>query len=479
VEEPNSVRDLFLKSPERRPRARSCGVCGTTPISRGTYVVRRIPFDESRRYWLFQLAREHFHKADRLLSQFRTPSGGTDLPRLAHTLLDECACEAFDIKPLTRQVLVLAAMIELHRQRTKCAPIRVEALERMERELMEMSSKSFHNLSPRFDAMEVAFSFMGSSSNAVIPLSGLSGLLTRCAGEHTRWAIKNAPLRGDPLIRHYIRKWEFRWRRFLPGNQPAANSLGTGWLRKAAEAGRAVAQRELAKCYASGDGVERNDKLAALWFRKAAQQGDAVAENLFGCYCDQGRGVLRDPAEAVKWYRASAEAGYAPAQYNLGCCCYGGMGVKQDYPEAAKWFLRGAEQGLPEAQSSLGLCYLEGHGVPQDYAQAINYYQKAAERGYDVAKYNLACCYFDGLGVSQDYVEALKWLSLISAGQMSAQVPAHSSCDANFFDYCRSSSEQRHYVEPRPLGNAEARGSNQTLSLLEVLLFSRAFRREA
>jgi len=99
------------------------------------------------------------------------------------------------------------------------------------------------------------------------------------------------------------------------------------------------------------------------------------------------------------------------------------MGVKQDYPEAAKWFLRGAEQGLPEAQSSLGLCYLEGHGVPQDYAQAINYYQKAAERGYDVAKYNLACCYFDGLGVSQDYVEALKWLSLISAGQMSAQVP--------------------------------------------------------
>jgi Sel1 repeat len=310
-------------------------------------------------------------------------------------------------------------MIELRKQQAEWAPNRKEALERIERELMELSGKWSSTTLRDIDGIEIAFSFKGFLLDYCDPSHWPPELIANCASADTRWAIKNARLRGESVIQHYIRKWELGWRRFLPWAGKAINNgLGTNWLRKAAELGNVVAQRQLAECYASGDGVGHNDGLAALWCRKAAEQGDQIAQHCFGCYCDQGRGVSQDRAEAAKWYRASAEAGHAPAQYNLGLCYYYGAGVERDYVQAAKWLHKAAEQGLPEAQGNLGLCYLEGHGVPQNYIEAAKYYRKAAEQGYPEAQYNLAACYYDGLGVSPDYLEAFKWVSLIPFGKL-------------------------------------------------------------
>jgi hypothetical protein len=371
------------------------------------------PLGELGRARLLQRAREHFLKADQLLPLHRTSSGDTDLPRLAQTLLDEPTCEAVGIEPLTRKVLVLSAMIELHKQRTKWAPIRIEALESMERELMELSAKWSGKMLADIDAIDIAFSFKGDLLSYCDPCHWSPQLVADCASPDSRWAIKNARLRVEPLIQHYIRKWEFGWRRFLPGCGNADNGLGTDWLRKAAGAGHVVAQRQLAECYASGEGVGQNDRLAALWYRKAAEQGDAVAQHLLGYFCGRGRGVPQNRAEEVRWYRTAAEKGYAPAQYNLGCCYYYGECIEQDYAEAAKWFRKATEQGLAEAQCNLGLCYSEGHGLPRNEVEAVNLYQKAAEQGYAEAQHNLATCYYSGLGVRQDYVEAFKWLSVI------------------------------------------------------------------
>jgi hypothetical protein len=375
------------------------------------------PFDLDYSGLLARRAREHFARADRVLTLYRTREGGIDLARLALTLLDDRTCDTVGIKPLTRAMLVLAAMIELHRQRSKWAPTQNEDLDRMERQLMELRVFRAGTIG-ELDDIEIAFSFKGDLLDYCDPSCWPQELISDCAAEDARWAIKNARLRGDPIVQHYIRKWEFGWRRFLPWNGPHGGGLGIGWLCKAAELGNIVAQAQLADCYASGKGASQNDRLAALWYRKAAEQGDQVAQYRLGGFCHRGRGVSQDRAEAVKWFRASAGAGYAPAQGSLGLCCYEGLGVKQDYVEAVKWFRKAAEQRFAQAQYNLGCCYSNGDGVSQDYSQAVEYYREAAEQGYAEAQYTLSTCYFDGLGVSQDYVEAYKWLNVIPIGKM-------------------------------------------------------------
>ncbi|MDD3043204.1 MAG: tetratricopeptide repeat protein, partial [Methanosarcinaceae archaeon] len=54
---------------------------------------------------------------------------------------------------------------------------------------------------------------------------------------------------------------------------------------KAAELGDAAAQYNLGRCYAKGEGVEKDPDKAAYWFMKAAEQGDVTAQKTLGvCY---------------------------------------------------------------------------------------------------------------------------------------------------------------------------------------------------
>jgi hypothetical protein len=51
-------------------------------------------------------------------------------------------------------------------------------------------------------------------------------------------------------------------------------------FRAAAAGGDADAQREMGRCYASGEGVAKDHGEAVKWYRKAAQQGDREARNI-------------------------------------------------------------------------------------------------------------------------------------------------------------------------------------------------------
>ena len=46
------------------------------------------------------------------------------------------------------------------------------------------------------------------------------------------------------------------------------------WYKKAAEQGLDIAQYNLAMCYAYGDGVAKDDRLAVEWLQKSAKQGN-------------------------------------------------------------------------------------------------------------------------------------------------------------------------------------------------------------
>ena len=52
------------------------------------------------------------------------------------------------------------------------------------------------------------------------------------------------------------------------------------WCRMAAEQGNAVAQFNLGRCYAHGEGVNEDMTEAVKWFRAAAEQGDENAKVL-------------------------------------------------------------------------------------------------------------------------------------------------------------------------------------------------------
>jgi TPR repeat protein len=87
------------------------------------------------------------------------------------------------------------------------------------------------------------------------------------------------------------------------------NLTGMARLRKAAEQGDAVAQRELAIAYEKGEGVAANDEMAAKWYRKAAEQGDGYAEITMGNMYVQGKGVSMNYTTALDWYRLAEKHG--------------------------------------------------------------------------------------------------------------------------------------------------------------------------
>jgi hypothetical protein len=59
----------------------------------------------------------------------------------------------------------------------------------------------------------------------------------------------------------------------------------------------------------NGDGVARNQAMAAALFRKAALMGNPVAQDRLAIILANGLGVTADPVEAAKWHLISKATG--------------------------------------------------------------------------------------------------------------------------------------------------------------------------
>lgn len=81
------------------------------------------------------------------------------------------------------------------------------------------------------------------------------------------------------------------------------------WYRRAAEAGLAEAQFNLAHCLATGSGTARDDAAALHWMLRAAEQGLPDAQFLAGVMYAQGVGAGADPDRARAWLRRAADNG--------------------------------------------------------------------------------------------------------------------------------------------------------------------------
>ena len=74
-------------------------------------------------------------------------------------------------------------------------------------------------------------------------------------------------------------------------------------IKRDAETGNAEAQFNLAGCYFTGRGTEKDLGTSVVWLRKAANQGLSAAQNNLGLCYFNGTGVTRDYAESVIWFR--------------------------------------------------------------------------------------------------------------------------------------------------------------------------------
>ena len=97
-----------------------------------------------------------------------------------------------------------------------------------------------------------------------------------------------------------------------PEPLPALNAEAESLLLKA-EAGDAVAQFNLARQYALGEGMAINRDEFIRWCRTAADQGLPEAQYALGCCYLRGLIVEKNEAEARRLLEAAAESGFAPA----------------------------------------------------------------------------------------------------------------------------------------------------------------------
>jgi hypothetical protein len=146
-----------------------------------------------------------------------------------------------------------------------------------------------------------------------------------------------------------------------------------------ARTGDPEAEYQLAMIYAKGP---RQDlPRAVTWFRKAADAGMADAQYDLATLYASGLGVPADMQQALKWYRLAAAQNHPLAQYNLAVAQAQGRGIPQNPSIAAKLFLQAAEQGVVPAMVNLAILYQQGKGVATSPVDSYAWYEAAAEHG--------------------------------------------------------------------------------------------------
>ncbi|MGY6277608.1 tetratricopeptide repeat protein [Methylomonas sp. MgM2] len=104
---------------------------------------------------------------------------------------------------------------------------------------------------------------------------------------------------------------------FLPVNPLWA--LDTEAIKQMAEQNSPLAQAKLASLYLLGrEGIEKDEKLAAMWMQKAADQGLVDAQVVMGALYDRGIGVDADRNKATQWYEKAATQGHGTSLAILG-----------------------------------------------------------------------------------------------------------------------------------------------------------------
>lgn len=91
-------------------------------------------------------------------------------------------------------------------------------------------------------------------------------------------------------------------------DQAEENEEAVKWLRLAADANDAGGQLGLAKMYAKGEGVEKNNDLAIEWLKRAVAQNYPAAMSIYGHALERGEmGLKPDHEKALQLFQIAAD----------------------------------------------------------------------------------------------------------------------------------------------------------------------------
>jgi TPR repeat protein len=127
--------------------------------------------------------------------------------------------------------------------------------------------------------------------------------------KHSSYAKQNKNIQARRPILFNTSKKVYRNR--MPSVQVSTiDSKKFFFAKRAANNGNAQAQFDLAIMYATGKGVQKNEKIAFNWFHKSARNNYAPAKHYMGISFLQGRGVRKQTELARYWFRLAVKQGY-------------------------------------------------------------------------------------------------------------------------------------------------------------------------
>jgi TPR repeat protein len=167
-------------------------------------------------------------------------------------------------------------------------------------------------------------------------------------------------------------------------------------LQHAAEDGDPIAQWELGRMYAEGDGVAQNDLLAFDYFSRIANAHGKVspsapeAQIVANAFVALGRYYLTgipnskitsDPERAREMFSyAASYFGNADAQYDLARLYLKDAGTsRDDFLHGARWLGLAAQKGQHQAQALLGQLLFDGDCLPPQRALGLMWLTLASE----------------------------------------------------------------------------------------------------
>lgn len=146
------------------------------------------------------------------------------------------------------------------------------------------------------------------------------------------------------------------------------------------------AVHNIANAYASGRGVEKNERKALLYYEAGAEGGDPYSCFSLGVWYYQGKAGLKpDPVRSFQLQLKAAQQGHPAAMFNVGTALLTGDGTEKDTKLAAEWLKKAAASNVVHANLNLAKMYMDGSGVEQDFDKAIEILEPVLNR-VEVAK---------------------------------------------------------------------------------------------
>lgn len=179
---------------------------------------------------------------------------------------------------------------------------------------------------------------------------------------------------------------QFELARLLRSKDDAASrAQSTQWLARAAAQGHADAAAETALLLAAQKREADIPRVVEL-LQRASAGGSTLGRYELGRRYLEALGVGRDTVRGFELTRASAHGGHLEAQYAIGTLLSQGIGTGSDEAAALDWFRFASARGHRDAMFAIGTSYANGWGVGTSFDLAYQWYCRAAQAGHAQAR---------------------------------------------------------------------------------------------